>query len=52
MKMQKKNILVVVIIIVALSLTSFYFFTNKPKTSKFTKAKLVFENSVINELGK
>ncbi len=46
----KKRIIIVLIFAIVLTVTSYYFIFNKPQTSKFTKAKLVFESITNNEL--
>jgi len=51
MKIQKKNI-VIIIFLIALSLTSFFLFKYKPKTGKYTKAKLVYEHLTFENSGK
>lgn len=50
MKLRKRY-LIFVLLIAAVTLTSYYFLNYKPKTSKYSKAKLVFETKLIDEFG-
>ena len=43
MRNRKKNLFVIALLLVTLSLTSYYFIGLKPKTSKYSKAKLVYD---------